>query len=79
MILKKLITYTGETQEHQVTHQNGGSHHLKGHLQLKAKEDVGVGESVMRGYQKKARLTRGKLFVQSSSLLTVDGLLFLVQ
>lgn len=44
--------YTGETQEHQVTHQNGGSHHLKCHLQLKAKQDAGVGELVMGGYQK---------------------------
>ena len=46
----------GETQENRVTRQNGRSHYLKYHLQLRTKEDVG-GSGL--GLQRGARNSHG--------------------
>lgn len=42
------LIYMGDTQENEVTPQNGPVHHLKYHLQLMTKEDIGVGGSYGR-------------------------------
>jgi len=47
--------YTWERPRKTLTHWDGGSRHLKCHLQPKTKDDVGGGESVMGGYQEKHR------------------------
>jgi len=71
---KTLITcipsvYMWETQEYWVTPQNGQSHHLKYHLQLKTK-DVGGGESVVGAYQEKHSKQELRLLYRAKSLLS---------
>ena len=48
----------GETQKNQITHENGQSHHLKYHPQIKTKENVEGNES--QGLQREARQFTGR-------------------
>lgn len=43
----------GDIQEYWATPQNGWSHHLKYHFQLKANKDIEDGDSVAGGHQEK--------------------------
>lgn len=71
---QNLITYIppvtmGETQEHWVTRQNNGSHHLQYHLRLKTK--MLVMESQLWEVNRKSTVNKGKVIMQVS----VQGLL----
>ena len=63
--------YMGETEENWVTLQNGPSHHLKDHLHLKTKENVGGKsvEPVIGGYQIKQSKQRHSCYVDLSPCL----------
>ena len=54
----------GETQKNWVTHQNGWSPHLKYYLQLKTKEDVEGGESLLWEVTRKSTVNMGKVVKQ---------------
>ena len=61
--------YMGDNQENWVTPTNGPSNHLKYHLQLKSKEDVGAGGgTVTGGWRGKAQWTRARLLCRFKSL-----------
>ena len=58
-----------ETQEKWATHQNGPSPHLKYHLQLKTKEDVGGGAlTLQRGGRQFTRSRKSKCLVNKCLL-----------
>ena len=60
----------GETQEYWVAHQNGQSPHLKYHLQLKAKEDVGgSGLGPQKGVRQFTWRWKSKCLVNSKKCL----------